>query len=507
MKTKNPVVFIIRDGWGYSHDSAHNFINEANAPFCFSLSKNYPRTLLKCSGEAVGLPEGYQGNSEVGHMTIGGGRVIFQSLPRILHAIEDKSFFSNESFLAAIKHAKENDGYIHLMGLAQYEGVHSHLDHLFALLDLCKEQDARKVMVHVITDGRDAPPMAGINNVQKIQEKLNALGFGEIGTISGRYFAMDRDKRYDRTQKYYECLNGAICPEKFASPFDYIKKSYDAGTTDEFIVPAASESYCGLADNDSIIFFNFRTDRTRQITQALIEEEFLPFARSKFRGVFVAMTEYYAKMPCLVAFKDEKPVNFLGEVLSKAGLRQLRISETEKYAHVTFFFNGQIEEPFVGEERILINSPKVATYDLEPQMSAPEIAKILCQELEKKEYDFVVTNLVNADMVGHTAKKEAIDIAIKAVDQACQDITTTALNCGYTVFLFADHGNAEDKSELTATSHTTNPVEFVLVSNSNDLKEVKLRPEGELKDVAATALAIMGLEPAKEMTGQSLIET
>lgn len=507
MKAKDPVLFLIRDGWGYSENSEHNFINASNAPFCFSLAAQYPRTLLKCSGEAVGLPKGYQGNSEVGHMTIGGGRVVYQSLPRILHAIEDRTFFSNAAFLAALDHASKNNGYLHLMGLAQFEGVHSHLDHLFALLDLCKEKGFRKVLVHVITDGRDAPPKAGIDNLCKIQEKLNVIGFGEIATISGRYYAMDRDKRFERTQKYYQCVKDAQAAEKFSLPFDYLKGCYAQEVTDEFIIPACKEGYCGLSDSDSLIFFNFRTDRTRQITQALIEEEFTPFARSKFKGVFVAMTQYYTPMPCLVAFTEEKPINFLGEVVSQAGLKQLRISETEKYAHVTFFFNGQIEKPFENEQRILINSPKVATYDLQPQMAAPEIAQRLCGELDKKEYDLVVTNLVNADMVGHTAKKEAIEVAIKAVDNACKDIVTAALQNGYTVFVFADHGNAEDKSELTATSHTTNPVEFVLVSRDAALAKAKLKADGELKDIAPTALQILSLPQPREMTGQSLITT
>jgi len=499
---KEKVILIIRDGWGYSENSENNFLLPQYAPFNSELIKKYPNTLLDASGSAVGLPGGYQGNSEVGHMTIGSGRIIFQSLARINRSIEDGSFFNIKEFVKVIGKCKKNKKHLHLMGLIQTEGVHSHINHLFAILDLCKKLNFSDVYIHAFTDGRDAPTEDGINKIKLVEDKINKLGLGTVVTVCGRYYAMDRDQRWDRTKLAYDCIINGKAPE-YKSVDEAIKQSYLLGKTDEFIVPCKLMGYHGIKEKDSIIFFNFRTDRTRQLTRAIVENKFEGWERELIKVHFVAMAQYYEPMNASVAFKDVKIKNLLGEVISKKGLKQLRISETEKYAHVTLFFNGQIENPYKGEDRILIQSPKVATYDLEPKMSAVEIADRIVQEINKKDYSFVVTNLVNCDMVGHTGKKEAIITAVKTVDECTGKIVKAGLERGYTVLVTADHGNAESKEGITSTSHTTCKVPFILVSDNLDGRG--LFDGRGLSDIAPTILELLGIKKPKDMTGQSLI--
>jgi 2,3-bisphosphoglycerate-independent phosphoglycerate mutase len=499
-----PVILIIRDGWGYRKDKKDNFIAEAKTQFTDKIMKGYPNTLLECSGEAVGLPPGYQGNSEVGHMTIGSGRIIFQSLERINKSIGDGDFFKNKSFLGAIDNCKKNKSKLHIIGLLQDEGVHSHKDHLYALLELCKKEDFKNVFVHVITDGRDSPPTKAVSNVKELSLKLKKLGFGSIATVSGRYYTMDRDKRWERTQKAYDCIVKADA-EEFDDAVKLLEKCYAGKETDEFIIPRKSKGYDGLHDKDSFIFYNFRTDRTRQLTQAIVEDKFDGFLRKPIKVYYVAMTQFYKPMNAHVAFEDQSMKNLLGEVVSEAGLKQLRISETEKYAHVTFFFNGQIEQPFANEERILVNSPKVATYDLKPEMSAFEVTEKLVDAIKSGKYDFFVVNLVNGDMVGHTGIEKACVIAAETVDKCVQKITKAILEKKGVALIFADHGNLEDKSPEWQTSHTKNKVPLVLVSNDSKLKKIKLKEGKGLKDIAPTVLKLFDIKKPSEMTGESLI--
>jgi 2,3-bisphosphoglycerate-independent phosphoglycerate mutase len=503
MKLKDKVILVIRDGWGFREDSKDNAVASANTPINEFLVENYPNTLLQASGNAVGLPEGYQGNSEVGHITIGSGRINFQSLERINESIKSGDFFKIEEFNSVIDKAKENNSKLHLIGLMQKEGVHSHVDHLFALLELCKKKDFKNVLIHAITDGRDAPPTNGATYFKEFQEKIDEIGVGEIVTLSGRYFAMDRDNRWDRTEKAYKCIaEGDV--EEFDSIQKVLSDSYEKEVTDEFINPVKRKGYEGIKDGDSVIFFNLRTDRTRQLTKSLIEDNFQGFSREKKDINFVAMTQYYSGMKGGVAFKDEPIKNILGEVLSKVGVKQLRISETEKYAHVSFFFNSQEEEPFEGEDRILIPSPKVATYDLKPEMSAYEVKEKLVEQINSEEFEFIVVNLVNCDLVGHTGIEEAIKEAVEAVDECTGDIVNAGMEHGYTSIVLADHGNAEDMGGMEETSHTTNPVPCILVSKREDLKGITLK-RGGLQDVAPTVLKLMGIEKPEEMTGKSLV--
>ncbi|MFH1590248.1 MAG: 2,3-bisphosphoglycerate-independent phosphoglycerate mutase [archaeon] len=496
------VILVIRDGWGYRESTEHNAIHNTATPITDGLMKHYPNTLLNASGEAVGLPKGYQGNSEVGHMTIGSGRIINQSLSRINKSIEDKSFFKISEFSKAINNCKKNKSKLHIMGLLQVEGVHSHIDHLFALLDLCKKKNFKRVVVHVFTDGRDAPVNNSLKHVKKLLNKFKEIGFGEIVTVSGRYYSMDRDKRWDRTKKAYDCIVNGDSKDEFSNPLTAIKKCHANDETDEFIKPQVLKGYHGVKKNDSMIFFNFRTDRTRQLTKAIVEDKFEGWNRKKLNVLFVAMTPFYKPMNAEVAFKERKIDNLLGEIVSKNGLKQFRVSETEKYAHVTFFFNGQIEKPFKNEDRFLINSPKVVTYDLQPEMSVYEIADALVKQIKTEKYDLIVTNLVNGDMVGHTGIIHAIKKAVKAVDLALGRIVDEALKHDYTMLIFGDHGNVEDQTAEWRTSHTINPVPLIVVSN--DLK-MKLPKNKGLQDIAPTVLKLLGLKKPVEMTGESLV--
>ena len=503
---KQKVILVIRDGWGYRKEKRENALFEVPTPNTDMLMKNYPNVLLDACGEAVGLPPGYQGNSEVGHMTIGSGRVIFQSLAKINKSIREGKFFKIPEFLKAIDNCKKNKTKLHLIGLLQVEGVHAHIDHLFALLDLCKKQKFYDVYVHVITDGRDSPVTDSLKHVKTLNVKLKELGFGKIATVSGRYYTMDRDKRWERTKQAYDCIVDGQCKDTFKDAIQQIKKCHAAKEMDEFIIPRKAEWYTGVNEHDSIIFYNFRTDRPRQFTQAMMEDKFEGWERKRKNIVYVGMTQYYIPMNALVAFKDEKLDNLLGNVVSKNGLKQLRISETEKYAHVTFFCNGQIEDPNPNEDRIMIPSPKVATYDLKPEMSAYEVTDRLVQEINSEKYDLIVTNLVNGDMVGHTGLTPAILKAVKTVDDCVGKIVKAGLEHKYTLIVFADHGNVEDQTAKWRTSHTLNPVPCIIVSNDEKLKKCKLKSGKGLQDIAPTVLDLLGLKKPKEMTGTSLIE-
>jgi len=506
MTPKHKVILVIRDGWGYRKETKDNAIAQAPTPNTDKLMETYPTTLLSASGEAVGVPQGYQGNSEVGHMTIGGGRIIFQSLVRINKAIEEGSFFETAEFVEAIENCKKHNTTLHLIGLLQVEGVHAHIDHLFALLDLCKKQSFTNVVIHVLTDGRDAPVTASLKHIEALSNKFSQIGFGKIATVSGRYYAMDRDKRWERTKKAYDCIVNAHTERIFTNALDYIKNCHVHRETDEFIIPGKAEWYEGIKENDSFIFYNFRTDRPRQLTQAMIESQFEGWETKPLPIFFVTMTQYYTPQAPKVAFKDQALTNFLGEIISKQGLNQLRISETEKYAHVTFFFNGQIEEVSAYEDRILIPSPKVETYDKKPEMSVYEITEKLVEAIDREKYALIVTNLVNGDMVGHTGDINAIHKAVTAVDDCVGKICKSGLAKGYSLLIFADHGNAEDQTELSRTSHTTNPVPCILVSDEEKLQKAKLAENRGLQDIAPTTLDLMGIEKPQEMTGESLLK-
>jgi 2,3-bisphosphoglycerate-independent phosphoglycerate mutase len=501
---KNRVILIIRDGWGFRADCRDNAICQTPTPETDQLMAAYPQVLLDACGEAVGLPDGYQGNSEVGHMTIGSGRIIFQALARINKSIRDGEFFRLPALTGAIENCKKHGTRLHLIGLLQVEGVHAHRDHLFALLDLCAQHQFRDVDIHLITDGRDAPVTASLTHVTALNEKLAQLGFGRIATVSGRYFTMDREARWERTQAAYNCVVSAQ-GATFTDALDYIKSCHATGKTDEFMPPGCVAGYAGVREHDSFIFYNFRTDRTRQLTRAMVEKEFEGWARSPLSIYFVAMTQFYTPLNAHVAFTDQSLDNLLGKVVANAGVPQLRISETTKYAHVTFFFNGQVEVPNPGEERILIETPKVATFDLKPEMSVYGIRDALVEQINTGKFGLIVVNLVNCDMVGHTGIPEAIAKAVAAVDECTGTIVRAGLENNYTLIIFADHGNAEDQTEQWRTSHTINPVPCLLVSNDPALKKARLKTGRGLQDIAPTVLELLGIPKPAEMTGESLI--
>lgn len=500
-----PIVILIRDGWGYRSNPELNATVQ-DCPFTKELMIKYPHTLLQAAGEAVGLPAGYQGNSEVGHMTIGAGRIFLQQMVEINKVIENGSFFENPALLGAIENCKKNNTSLHIIGILQKEGVHAHMNHCLALLELCKKQDFSRVYVHVISDGRDAPVNNTIKNVRILIKKMKELGFGKIASISGRYYAMDRDERWERTRKAYDCIVDGKSDNTFDDPVLCFKQCYSNNETDEFIVPRRALWYEGIKPKDSLIFYNFRTDRPRQLTRAIIEEEFNGWQRTPLDIYFVAMTEYYSHMNhrARVAFPQQNMNNLLGSVLAENGLKQLRISETEKYAHVTFFFNGQVEQPNKGEDRILIQSPKVATYDLKPEMSVYEIGDRIVQEIDKDLYDVIITNFVNGDMVGHTGIWPAILKAVKAVDDNVKKVVDKTLEKDGVLLILSDHGNCENKTEKWRTSHTTNAVPFILVSKDPSLMKAKLKKGKGLKDVAPTVLKLLGIGQPSEMNGESL---
>ena len=504
----NRVLLCIMDGWGISKDSPEDATKTADTPNFDRLKKEEKYTQIFADGEHVGLPEGQMGNSEVGHLNLGAGRVVYQELTRINKAIKEGTFFENEEFLNAIKHVKENDSALHLYGLVSTGGVHSSLNHIFALIKLAADNGLKKVYVHAFLDGRDTPPQSAAGFLAQVEEELKKYNLPPIATISGRYYAMDRDNRWDRVEKAYNAL---LLGEgnKAENSAEAIKASYEAGVNDEFVIPTViGGEETRIHDNDSIIFFNFRPDRARELTRAMTFENFDGFNRKAVRKnlYYVCFTQYDETFPLPVAFKPETLTNILGDVLDRHGIKQFRTAETEKYAHVTFFFNGGVEEPNKLETRVLVASPKVATYDLQPEMSAEEVCENVLKALENPEYGFILVNFANPDMVGHTGVFDAAVKAIATVDKCVGKIADKAKEMGVTMLLTADHGNAECMEDPVThkpfTAHTTNPVPF-LVINDKDVKE--LRPSGALCDVAPTVLDILGIEKPKEMTGESLI--
>ena len=501
---KTPTTLIIMDGFGLSNDTVGNAVRAANTPVLDGLFAEYANTTLQASGLDVGLPAGQMGNSEVGHTNIGGGRVVFQDLPRITRSIEDGTFFENPAYNKAMDDCLEKGSALHLYGLHSTGGVHSTLDHLYALLKMAHIKGLKRVYIHAFLDGRDTPPTSGRDFVAKTMEKCRELGVGKIATVMGRYYAMDRDKRWDRLENAYDALvygEGVQDPD----PIHAIEESYKNGVTDEFVEPIVCDKDGMISDNDSVIFFNYRPDRAREITRAFVDPAFDGFKREFFPLTYVCNTEYDATMPnVLVAFPRISVKNGLGEYLSKMGMTQLRIAETEKYAHVTFFFNGGVEDPYPGEHRVLVASPKVATYDLQPEMSAPEVAEKLVAALGEKKFDFICLNFANGDMVGHTGVYEAIVKAVKAVDKCVSEVVEAARANGYEVVMIADHGNADNAVNADGTpntAHSLNPVPIVVVSD-----RVKSVRSGILADVAPTVLKLMGLEQPAEMTGEALVE-
>src|SRR5574341_46262 len=506
-----PVLLIVLDGWGISPNAEGNAIAAAHAPIYASLLKEYPYTTLQASGEAVGLPEGQMGNSEVGHLNLGAGRVVYQDITRITKSIREGDFFRNPALLSAMETVKQNDAALHLMGLLSDGGVHSHLNHIFALFDLAKAQGLTKVYFHAFLDGRDTPPSSALAYIAQLEGHLEKTGIGKIASVSGRFYAMDRDKRWERVHKAYEAMVLGEGIRKYSAA-EAVRQSYEHGKTDEFLLPAVLLEKNGrpvgvIKEGDAVIFCNFRSDRAREITRALTDPDFQGFHRrvSPKLSTFVCLTTYDETLDLPVAFPPVKLTNILGHVLSKQGLRQFRIAETEKYAHVTFFFNGGEETPFPLEDRVLVPSPRdVATYDKKPEMSAREVTDELVKGILSKRYGFILVNYANPDMVGHTGVLEAAVKAVEVLDECRGRVLRAAQEAGFAVLITADHGNLEvmkdDSTGQPHTAHTTDPVPFILIG-----KQAKLRDKGVLADVAPTALELMGLEKPAEMTGESLI--
>ena len=524
MSRPKPVVLTILDGFGIAPDAEGNAITRAKMPFFKSLIQNYPAMTLRASGEAVGLNWGQMGNSEVGHMTIGAGRIFFQSLPRINAAIENESFFENTSFLSAIEHAKKNKGTLHLMGLVSSGGVHAHIDHLFALLELCRRQKFTDVAIHAFLDGRDAIFNSATGFIEELEKVIKEKKIGQIATLAGRYYAMDRDNRWDRIEKTYNAMVLGEGPNN-SDPIEAIKASYANDVYDEQFVPTVitkkDQPVAKIQDGDACIFFNFRPDRARQLTKAFVLPEFDKFPRKKINDLyFVTMMEYEQDLPVDVAYAPEIIENTLAEVISNANLKQLHVAETEKYAHVTFFLNGMREDEFPGEDRDIIPSPHVSSYDQAPEMSNIPITDKLIKEIAKNEYDFIVVNYASPDMVAHTGNYEATIKAHESIDQCLHRLADAILALGGVMLITADHGNSEELINLTTGAvdkeHSTNPVPFIVIGKQfegykaplgdvigGDLSTVP--PVGMLSDVAPTILKIMELPQPPEMLGRPLI--
>lgn len=504
---KKPIMLMILDGFGLSEKVQGNAIAQANAPELKELMTSYPHVALSASGLDVGLPQGQMGNSEVGHLNIGAGRVVYQELTKITKMIEDGAFFNNTVLLEAMKNAKEKASTLHLFGLVSDGGVHSHLDHLKALIKMAKKEGVKDVSVACFLDGRDVPPRSARIYLDSLQETMNQESLGRINFISGRYYAMDRDKRWDRVEKAYDALTmgQGLRADNYSQA---IEKAYERGEDDEFVLPTLVGNLSLVSEGDSIIFFNFRPDRARELTRSLVDPAFHGFFRKKVLEdlTFVCMTQYDVTLPnVMVAYPPEILINTLGEYLAANGKTQLRIAETEKYAHVTFFFNGGVETPNPGEDRVLIPSPQVATYDLQPEMSAFLVRDRVLDELEEEHYDIIVLNYANADMVGHTGKMDAAIKAIETLNLCVPPVAERVLEMGGEVLIVADHGNAErmlDKEGNVVTAHSTNPVPMVYVSNNKR----ELRVGGKLCDLAPTLLEMMGLAKPQEMTGISLFK-
>ncbi len=495
---KKPIVLVILDGWGISDHEKGNAILAANTPVMDALMLECPMSTLEASGKAVGLPEGYMGNSEVGHLTLGSGRIIWQMLERINHAIADGSFSSNKGLQSLFSTCKQNNSSLHIMGLLSDKGVHAHIDHLFAVLDAAAKENIT-VYVHAITDGRDTMPRVAKTYLKQLEEKMAATT-GVLATINGRYYAMDRDKRWDRTQKAYDAIVYAK-GNKGNSYESVVDASYADDKGDEFIIPTVMGDYEGMKDGDVALFFNYRFDRGRQLSAALTEDSFDGFEREKPHITLGTFVRYYKELDAVVLFDKEKLSNLLGEVLAKHNLKQLRVAETEKYAHVTYFFNGEVEEPFDGEERIIVPSPKVATYDLQPEMSADDITKAVVDNVDK--FDVIIVNFANGDMVGHTGVFDAAVQAVEKVDACVKQITNAVHTQGGITLITADHGNCEemmDHDHNTLTAHSTNLVPFIVVGQDCTIKD------GALYDVAPTILKLLDIQKPEDMTGNSLIQ-
>lgn len=505
MKLK-PVTLIILDGYGYNPNEYGNAVLAAKKPFIDKLFKEYPNTLIGASGLDVGLPDGQMGNSEVGHTNIGAGRIVYQDLTRISKAIKDGDFFNNEELLSAMDNCKLNGSTLHLFGLCSDGGVHSHISHLYALLEMAKKNGVENVLVHCFMDGRDVPPESGAGYVEELMKKIDEIGVGKVASVIGRYYAMDRDKRWERVKLAYDAVVNNV-GAKYENPAAGIKASYKEGITDEFIKPIVCLDDAGISDGDSIIFYNFRPDRARELTRAIVDDEFNSFDSpvSRLKVKYVCMTQYDVTIPNVqIAYKPQSLTNTFGSYIADKGLKQLRIAETEKYAHVTFFFNGGKEEPFEGEDRALVNSPKVATYDLQPEMSAYEVTDEMVKRVGSGKYDAIILNYANPDMVGHTGVLSAAIEAVQHIDKCLEKTVTAILNQGGAAIITADHGNCDKMYEADGspfTAHTTNPVPLLVVGAG----DVKLREGGVLADLAPTMLKLMGLEVPAEMEGTSII--
>ena len=509
--SRKPVVLMILDGYGLNERHDGNAVYEAKTPVMDRLMKEYPFVKGNASGLSVGLPDGQMGNSEVGHLNMGAGRIVYQELTRITKSIEDGDFFENPEFLAAVENCKNHDSALHLYGLVSDGGVHSHITHIYGLLELAKRNGLTKVFVHCFLDGRDTPPSSGKEFVAELEEKMKELGVGRVASVMGRYYAMDRDNRWDRVKLAYDALTKGE-GNRGESATGLIQESYDNGKTDEFVLPANTRSSVApvglIREHDSVIFFNFRPDRAREITRAFCDDSFSGFEREKrMELTYVCFTDYDETIPNkLVAFKKETISNTFGEFLAAHGKKQARIAETEKYAHVTFFFNGGVEEPNPGEDRILVKSPKVPTYDMQPEMSAPQVCEKLVEAIHSGKYDVIIVNFANPDMVGHTGVEAAAVKAIEAVDACVGKTVEAILEENGVLFICADHGNAEQLIDYATgepfTAHTTNPVPFILV---NAGEGYGLREGGCLADIAPTLIELMGMEQPKEMTGRSLL--
>lgn len=509
--SKKPTVLMILDGYGLNEKTAGNAVAEASTPVMDKLMAECPFVKGNASGLSVGLPDGQMGNSEVGHLNMGAGRIVYQDLTKITKSIQDGDFFENKALLAACKNAKDNDSALHMFGLVSDGGVHSHNEHIYGLLELAKKQGIEKVFVHCFLDGRDTPPSSGKEYVEQLEAKMKEIGVGEVASVMGRYYAMDRDNRWDRVEKAYKALVKGEGETAESGPAG-IQASYDAGATDEFVLPTVVVKnglpVAAIKDNDSVIFFNFRPDRAREITRTFCDDHFEGFDRGpRVKTIFVCFTNYDVTIENkLVAFEKDEITNTFGEFLAENHKTQARIAETEKYAHVTFFFNGGVEEPNKGEDRILVKSPKVATYDLKPEMSAFEVCDKLVEAVKSDKYDVIIINFANPDMVGHTGVETAAIAAIEAVDECVGRTVEAVKEVNGQMFICADHGNAEqlidDETGEPFTAHTTNPVPFLLV---NADPAYKLREGGCLADIAPTLIDLMGMEQPKEMTGKSLL--
>lgn len=505
--SKKPTVLMILDGYGISNETEGNAIAQAKTPVMDEILKKYPHVKGDASGMAVGLPDGQMGNSEVGHTNMGAGRIVYQMLVKITKDIEDGTFFENKALVKAMENCKQKDSSLHLMGLLSPGGVHSHMEHLYGLLEMAKKNGLSKVYVHAYLDGRDVPPSSAAEYMEEAVAKIKEIGVGSVATISGRFYAMDRDNAWDREEKAYAALVYGEGVEE-TDAVQAIKNSYANDVTDEFMLPTVVDKNGMIKENDSVIFFNFRPDRARQLTRAFVDADFTGFERRNgyFPLTFVCMAQYDAEMPnVLVAYPPEELKMTFGEYLSKNGKTQLRLAETQKYAHVTFFFNGGEEKQFEGEERILVDSPKVATFDEKPEMSAYEVCDNLVEAIKSDKYDVIIVNFANPDMVGHTGIIEAAIKAIEAVDECVGKALNAVLEVDGQMFICADHGNAEkllDEDSSPFTAHTTNPVPFIVVNYDDN---AVLREGGCLADIVPTLIEMMGMEQPAEMTGKSLL--